>query len=615
MDVFSELKRRNIFKVAIAYLALGWIVVQVTDVAVPSLNLSPEINGIVFYIWLIGLPIALFFAWAFELTPDGVKPTNEVNVEDSIRSTTGQKINYAIIGLLAIAVVFLLFDRNSEPELLDTDNSIAVLPFADMSKNSDQAYFSDGLSEELLNVLAKIPDLKVAGRTSSFAFRGDNRDLREIGSSLNVNHILEGSVRKQDNRVRITAQLIRAEDGFNVWSETFDRELSDIFVVQEEIANSIVSRMALSMDISVTRNLISTETGNMQVYDLYLTAKALISQRGTENITRAISLLERATELEPIYAPAWAMLAQAHALAYYFPGIETAFEGMYRGEEAARRALLIDPNSSAARAALGGIMRDRYRWLEAEKHYEMALRFDPNNVEANSQYGQLLHRTNKSYQALPYLSKERQLDPLGPIYTMLEAMVRYEIGDKEEGLALYERSLELSDNSSQFPPATRFLHGLLIDSVEESQNYLRMLQMHNKVDDARYFNDSFIDLLPDQERLLAYLERLGVIYSEQPDQIQEENDFASLVFAGLAAKLGDYQLALDFLELEANLGIEHVNHVGLSNYLIDAFDSIQNDARFKQIRINYGIVDYWKNSDWPKNCSPIGEDDFECIFN
>lgn len=614
MDFLAELKRRNIFKVSMAYVALGWLVIQVTDIVVPALNLPSLIKSIVVYIGIIGFPFAVFLAWAYELTPTGVKRTKDVDTQESIRTTSGQKLNYAIIAFLTLAVIFLLLDRTpSSKDITGVGQSIAVLPFADMSEKKDQEYFSDGLSEELLNVLAKIPELKVAGRTSSFAYKGNNRDLREIGSALGVNHILEGSLRKQNNRLRITAQLIRAEDGFHIWSETYDRELSDIFLVQEEIAMSIVSNMALSIDIGLNADLISTRTENMQAYDLYLTGKSLVAKRGTENISKALTLLEYATEIAPNYATAWAMLAQAHALAHYHPGIETPQQAMALGEKAARHALSIDPTSSIAYGALGDILKDQYHWQEAEENYMLAIKFDPNNIEAISQYGQLLWRTNKIYKALPYLAKARQLDPLVPVYTQLEAMNRYAIGEKQKGLELFNRSLELSKNTSQFPPATRFLYGVLVDDVADSQRYLRLVQVHNKINPAVFFNDTLIDKMTDEQALKEYLETTRDYYMENPEKLAVENDFASLVYASIAAQHGEDQLALDFLEIEAKQGINNVNHVGLSNYLIDAFDSIQNDPRFKQIKIEYGLLDYWIKSGWPKICQPLGDSDFNCM--
>lgn len=613
MSLLSELKRRNIFKVAAAYVALGWLVVQITDVVVPALNLPETINSIVVYIGIIGFPFALFLAWAYELTPDGVKRTKDVDEEESIRGSTGQKINYITISLLSLAVIFLLADRNWENSSnVEFSGSIAVLPFVNMSEDENNEYFSDGLSEEILNVLVKLPNLRVAARTSSFAYKGSNSNMRVIGQELGVDHLLEGSVRKQGNRVRITAQLIRSVDGFHLWSETYDRELKDIFDVQEEIANAIGNNLALEMDISEIPSLITTRTENMQAYDLYLEGKMLVSKRGVQNVRRALEVLDAATKLDPEYAPAWGMLAQAHSLAYYSSEIETTIKGMFLGEEAARRALRIDPNSSHAHGALGDILKDKYQWQEAEEHYIKALQHDPENVEAIEQYGQLFMRTGKFSKALPYVTQAREMHPEGQVYYLVEAMVRNFLGQKQESFDLLAQALEVGDGTSRYPAGVRFLVGLTVDDTETSKHYLTLLMEHNELENSPFLNDVLLNAIGDSQALLAHLNNAYQFFEKNPELLNSENAMASTVYAGLAANSGDYELAIDFIEIEANLSIEHVDHDFLGTSWIDAFKPIQNNPRYKDVRRKYGLVEYWKASGWPDFCRPLAEDDFEC---
>jgi TolB-like protein len=288
MSFFTELKRRNVFKVAAAYIIVGWLIMQAGDTLAPALHLPEWVNSLLAYFLILGFPLALFFAWAYEMTPDGIKKEKEVDRTQSVTHVTGQKLNYTIIALLVAALGYFVFDKfvlqpqktaesTMALEQADTakasdERSIAVLPFVDMSANSDNEYFSDGLSEELLNILAKIKELRVAGRTSSFAFKGKNEDLRIIGEKLNVNSILEGSVRKDDqrNRVRITAQLINVEDGYHLWSETYDRDLNDIFAIQDEIAHKVAMALRITLlgeDEARLEQVASTE---INAYDLYL---------------------------------------------------------------------------------------------------------------------------------------------------------------------------------------------------------------------------------------------------------------------------------------------------------------------------------------------------------
>ena len=265
MSFFAELKRRNVFKVAAAYIIVGWLIMQAGDTLAPALHLPEWVNSVLVFFLLLGFPLAMFFAWAFEMTPEGIKKEKNIERDQSITRVTGQKLNYTIIGLLVLTVGYFVYDKfvSSTPNAVETTavsspasesqtnpyQTIAVLPFVNMSEDPGNEYFSDGLTEELLNILAKIKELRVAGRTSSFAFKGKGEDLRIIGEKLNVSSILEGSVRKDDkrNRVRITAQLINVDDGYHLWSETYDRELDDIFAIQDEIAREVARALTITL--------------------------------------------------------------------------------------------------------------------------------------------------------------------------------------------------------------------------------------------------------------------------------------------------------------------------------------------------------------------------------
>src|SRR5678815_3443770 len=261
-SLFAELRRRNVFRAGAAYLALGWVVVQITATLVPALNLPSSLVPIVTWIGVIGFPFVIMFSWIYEMTPEGLKRESQVDRSASITHITSRRLDYIIIGLLVLAIGLFAFDRfiprRVEPPAVSreaptpavssastplaasaapaaSDNSIAVLPFVNMSSDKEQEYFSDGITEELLNLLAKIPQLQVTARTSSFSFKGRNTAIPEIARTLHVAHVLEGSVRKAGNSVRITAQLIKADTGNHLWSQTYDRKLDDIFAIQDEI--------------------------------------------------------------------------------------------------------------------------------------------------------------------------------------------------------------------------------------------------------------------------------------------------------------------------------------------------------------------------------------------
>ena len=299
MSFYAELKRRNVVRVGIAYVVIGWLLAQIAELAFDVISAPDWVLKSILVILLLGLPLALFFAWAFELTPEGLMLEKHVDRSQSITSQTGRKLDFVIIGVLVVAVGLLLVDKFliSEgvapvDEIVATEShSIAVFPFVNMSGDDD--YFSDGLSEELLNLLAKIPGLKVAGRTSSFTFKGRNEDLREIGDALSVTKVLEGSVRRSGERLRITAQLINVADGFHIWSETYDRQMADIFDIQDEVANAITDALKLHLAPASDR-----PTNNSEAYALHLEVLAQLDFID-EDYPDLIDLLDRAIRLDP----------------------------------------------------------------------------------------------------------------------------------------------------------------------------------------------------------------------------------------------------------------------------------------------------------------------------
>ncbi len=365
MKIYTELKRRNVFRVGAAYAVASWVLLQIFDVISPIFELPEWAPKLILIILAIGLVPALIFAWAFEMTPEGLKKESEVDRSASIVSATGHRLNYVITGFLILAVVLLLAERQFRPvvvaepdasvasEETENEKSIAVLPFVNMSSDPEQEFFSDGITEEILNSLASVKELKVAGRTSSFAFKGQNDDLRRIGEALGVDHILEGSVRKAGAQVRITAQLVQVDDGFHLWSETYDRELTDVFAIQDEIANEILKqlRSKLLTDEVVVAGAKRT---NPKVYELYLQAKQRIYTRIRPEIETAVDELDEAIQMDEEYAPVFAQRGIAMLL------LSDQQYGSIPNDESARRAkryfdqaLQLDPNLAEGLAGLG----------------------------------------------------------------------------------------------------------------------------------------------------------------------------------------------------------------------------------------------------------------------
>jgi len=446
-SVWGELKRRNVVRVAIAYVIVAWLILQIGDTLGPALRLPDEVNTALAFFLILGFPLAVFLAWAFELTPEGLKKEKDVDRSQSITRITGRKIDYLVIAALVLALGFFAFDKfalgpsrqAAEPATVKTvDKSIAVLAFADLSPEGDQEYFSDGISEELLNVLAKLPGLQVAARTSSFQFKGENRDVIDIGKQLNVAMVLEGSVRKAGLQLRITAQLVDARSGFHLWSETYDRELANVFAVQDEISAAIVEALKEHLGLQVATVPRVIAAANTDAYEAYLRGRELIHLRGEENLEEAVSYLERALRLDNNFAPAHAQLAIATSLLVDHPGghgalsleevrrkaiphLERALElkpnlaeahgglallARYSGDptsaiEYARRAVELNPSYSDAMNFLYIALGDLGRYEEREATIKQALDTDPLNIILRLNYANELanrHEIERSHE-------------------------------------------------------------------------------------------------------------------------------------------------------------------------------------------------------------------------
>jgi len=310
--LFGELKRRNVVRVGIAYVVLGWVALQASDILFDLFEAPVWVGKSFAGLLLLGFPFALLFAWAFELTPEGVKKTAEVDASTSVTHSTGRKLDFVIIAALVLVLGYYVWDDKSSVEIgavATLEKSIAVLPFVNMSSDQEQEWFADGLTEEILNALARTPDLLVASRTSSFQYKGQNQDISAIAAAMGVAHILEGSVRRGGGRLRVTAQLIRASDGFHLWSETFDRKPEDVIRIQEEVAYEIAAALHTAMDPEALKKMVSAGTSSVSAYEGYLEGLALEGEVGaTGNIEDWISALkafERATDFDSNFASAY----------------------------------------------------------------------------------------------------------------------------------------------------------------------------------------------------------------------------------------------------------------------------------------------------------------------
>ena len=474
-SLFAELRRRNVFRAAAFYLAAAWLLAQVVTQILPVFDAPSWLLRWVIAALAVGFPFWIAFSWFYEWTPEGLKRESDVEPHESITRLTGRKLDFAIIGVLAVAVILLLTDRfvlrhgvNTQAEQPPSAQSIAVLPFVDMSQSKDQEYFSDGLSEELLDLLAKIPQIKVIARTSSFSFKGKDTDVATIARALNVATVLEGSVRKSGNTLRITAQLIRTADSTHLWSDSYDRELTDVFKVQDEIAGAVVSALKLKL-LPAAGSDNARRTANIEAYNQFLLGKKFFERANFEDWRRAETAFHKALELDPDYAPAWAGLAKAQTyLSDMAAGSEAVAAAKRDALASAEKAIALAPDLAdgyEARALLRSTVV--FDWDGARSDLDRIGALDPNSSFVPRRRAALLAGFGLLPEAIVQIRKATDLDPLSASAWSTLGMYQVASGDFGTARDTLKHALELNPSSS-FSNAYFGLNELLDGHADEA---------------------------------------------------------------------------------------------------------------------------------------------------
>ena len=473
MSFFEELKRRNVVRVGVAYGIASWVLLQVADLVLEAIEAPSWVLVVA-----LGFVVALVVAWAYEMTPEGIKKESEVDRSQSIVGQTGKKLDRIIILFLVLAVSVLLVERSmtkppSEPGATSSESSatdpaepalagqspsepsIAVLPFVNMSNDPEQEYFSDGIAEELLNLLVRVDGLQVASRTSSFIYKGENLNIPAIAGELKVDHILEGSVRKAGDRVRITAQLIDVSTDRHLWSDTFDRELDDIFAIQDEIANAIVDALKDELGVGLESVAVEKATDNLDAYELFLRGRGLFLAR--QDLTQANNLLEQATRLDPGFAQAWEVLAASHAVSdSWLTG--DGIDHTPLAELAARRALELDPNLSMPYAVLGLKTGNRGEFVQAMEHLDTAIRNDEKNATAWLWRGIQLRNLGYHGRAIEDFKRCNIIDPQYLLCRAQQAAALLSSGNSDEAIAVHDRVLKANFHAVNDEFVAHYVH-------------------------------------------------------------------------------------------------------------------------------------------------------------
>ena len=454
-EFFIELRRRNVVKVATVYVVVGWAVIQAADVLFPALMLPNWTITLVVALVILGFPISLMLAWAFELTPSGI-------TLDKNRKAVSTDTELAGVDR-PIETVASPIRATTPLEAREYERSLAVLPFVDMSPARDHEYFADGLAEELLDALARVADLRVPSRTSCFAFKGKDVDVAVVAERLRVSHVLEGSVRRSGERIRVAAKLVETRSDSQVWSEIYDRQIEDIFAIQSDIARQIVSALQLRLR---PQDALDATTRDAPAYELYLRGLSFLHRFGPKNIRFAIDMFRRATELDLNFAKAWAGLAKAHAsLAIYYSGGATE---LHASDEASRRSVELAPGLAEAHTARAVSFLAQERYDEAAAQFECAVKLNPRSFDAWYQHARTALHQGALEKALELFEKASEVDPddyqspliAAPIYRKLGHEAKA-LDEERRGVALAERHLQsYPDNARAYFLATAALYNL-----------------------------------------------------------------------------------------------------------------------------------------------------------
>lgn len=582
--LWAELKRRQVFKVGTAYLVVGWLVIEVADTLAPQLGLPAWAPRLVTFLILLGFPVALVLAWIFDLTPDGVR------VEARGAGSAGF---YALVGVVAALALAWLFVGRPDVDLISDAQaeppSIAVLPFVNLSPDPENEYFADGIAEELLNILAGVDGLKVASRTSAFSFKGTATPLPEIARQLGVRHVLEGSVRRQGSRVRITAQLIEAGSDDHLWSQTYDRELTDIFQVQEDIARAITDALADVLGHRVVT--VEAPTDDLAAYDHYLRGRRTFFQR--RDLDTAVADLRAAVERDPRFAAAWGYLAATgHVIGSGgYPTRMDRGEAARLAEAAADRALALDPALTLAMAVKGVHTHARLAGLDllqraaAQETQESTAR-----LWLGLQWLQLGYRE----QAMAAFEAAHEQDPLVPINNGYLGFAYFVNGREQAGLQLVRRAVEMTNWATTagliaIEKAHRGEHALA------AELYTMMLDENHALTTAEVerLAAGFAAALDEPALRAAQVERMRG--GREP--MLEHALFTALAFADAEVVFP----LVDAIHDEPGVLISFA----LAAWL-PSLDWLREDPRFFALMRGAGIVDYWQQRGPPPDCRIAG---------
>lgn len=596
MSFLAEIQRRRVGKVAVAYGAVAWGVTEGASVVLPALGVPEWAMTFLVVFLLVGFPIAMILAWIFDVSPTGIQRTEPLpedvaapQMQFRMRAAFGIAVLVAMAGL-----GYLLYERGfGRAEAAGKHNSIAVLPFTNLSGDASKDYFSDGMSEELLNLLARVPGLQVAARTSAFAFKGRNVDIREVGKELGVETVLEGSVRQSGDQVRITAQLIDTATGFHLWSETYDRKMQDIFTVQDEIAQAIVDNLKIQL-APKEQELAQRDkppTQNVEAYELYLQARSIWKRRGEENLKRAIDMYQAALARDPAFARAHAALASAYVVLPGYTKEENDEEKfMAMAEQSARQALALDPKIGEAHAVLAQINSEKGNLLDAESGFFFAISLEPNEPTPHHWYSILLSKVGRLDAALEQARRAYELDPTAPVLASNLSGMYMQRGDDEQALRYLQLAKELGISSG-----ADGIGATIAMRRKDWAEAKRILQQQSEVpEELRPQLGPFVDAVADPSKRPAMVAILQAVDPKVAKQVDLIEPYLELGQTDLVLRLMEESLDKDRMAW--------INQWNVMHLWTPEARALRKDPRFPALVQRLGLVDYWKQYGYPDGC-------------
>jgi TolB-like protein/Flp pilus assembly protein TadD len=575
-NFFAELKRRSVYKVAVAYAIVGWLVMQIAATVVPALHLSDTITTAVVLLVILGFPIALILAWAFELTPEGIKRT-EFADELPTKARRHRAWIYVVIiaGAISVGVFFLGRYTSSKQSAGLPAKSIAVLPFDNQNRDPDTDYLSDGIPESIINSLSHLPNLKVMSRNSVFHYKGKNIDAPAVAKELKVQAVLTGRMTQRGDGLSISVELINAQDNSEIWGQQYNRKLADVFAVQEEIAKEISEKLRLKLTGAERQQLAKRPTENIKAFQYYMQGQSYIQRATHEDMLAAISYYDKAIEEDRNYALAYAGLAGAYGVLGVY-GYIAPIEGRRQGEEAARKALALDDNLAEGHLALGQayVAFAPSNFPLGDRELRHAIELSPSLALAHFFLGVSLVRQGRLDEALEESLKARELDPLSPIIARAFAIPYYFKRD-------YARALELLRQANELGPAltTTSEIGIYIQNklFDEALAELEKAQRTRKNDSILTYDTGMIYAAQGKRA-----EALGII--KELEEISGPNLSQAHWIAKIYATLNEKEQALSWLERGLATGA-----IG-SFYKDDpVWDPIRSDPRFTDLLRRMGI--------------------------